>query len=372
MKKRNSLWRIGGVMSCLLIVSILGANAQTGKTRNVILLTMDGLRVQEMFGGVDSEILKHAAEAKVENIDSLKGAYWADTPEKRREKLFPFFWRTLIRQGVILGNPAVQSSVQVKNPHHFSYPGYAEILTGRPQPSIDSNDAVQNPVPTILDFVRAKLFLNEYEVAAFGSWVRFNEICSFKRDSFLVNAGYEDYPKHISTATTRKLTTLQHQMLTPWDSVRFDAVTFGYALEHLLTQKPRFLYIALGETDDWAHMGRYDRYIAMANYLDQCLMVLWDTVQSLEEYRDKTTLVLATDHGRGNTIQDWGDHGANIPGAENIWIAAIGPDTPDQGELSNTPVYYEANIAATVLRYLNLDYTQYSSECYPPIPEMFQ
>jgi hypothetical protein len=278
----------------------------------------------------------------------------------------------LIPKGVIHGNPKLHSSVRVKNPHQFSYPGYAEILTGRPQPTIDSNDPVQNPAPTILDFVKEKMKLSNLQVAAFGSWDRFNEICTHSPESFLVNAGFEDLPENLQTDYSRTLNRLQRQMLTPWDTVRFDATTFGFALEHLKTQKPRLLYIALGETDDWSHEKRYDRYIEMANYLDICLVELWNMLQSMDQYRDCTTVIIATDHGRGDTPLDWDGHGAKIRASGDVWIAAAGPDTPHKGELSNTPNHFQASAAATVLRFLGLDYKEFSSEAESPIQEMFQ
>ena len=32
-------------------------------------------------------------------------------------------------------------------------------------------------------------------------------------------------------------------------------------MAHLRRAQPRVLYLALGETDDWAHDGRYDRVL---------------------------------------------------------------------------------------------------------------
>lgn len=370
--KNRFRYGIGFLISLLVVCALAAsASAQTLKTENVIVVTVDGLRVQEMFGGVDPALVTGATKSSIESLEIFKKKYWADTPEKRREALFPYFWKTFIKNGVILGNPAKNSTVKMKNPHHFSYPGYAEILTGRPQPAINSNDPVQNPAPTILDFVKEKMKLSDLQVAVFGAWTRFNEICTHTPGSFLINAGYEDLPENLMTDRSRMLNVLQRQMLTPWDVVRFDATTFGFAVEHLKTQKPRLLYIALGETDDWSHLGRYDRYIEMAHYLDICLKELWDTTQSMAQYRDKTTFVIATDHGRGETPKDWDDHSSKIPGSDRVWIAAVGPDTPQRGELSNTPDYYQASLAATVLRYLGLDYKEYSSEAEPPIKEMF-
>ena len=37
---------------------------------------------------------------------------------------------------------------------------------------------------------------------------------------------------------------------------------------------------------------------------------------------------MATDHGRGSGLTDWKNHGQKIEGAENMWMAFLGPDTP--------------------------------------------
>jgi len=71
----------------------------------------------------------------------------------------------------VLGNVNKHSSVRVTNAYRVSYPGYAEILTGRAQDdAIRGNDAVRNPATTVLEFLRRKLGLPSSQVALFGSW----------------------------------------------------------------------------------------------------------------------------------------------------------------------------------------------------------
>jgi len=105
--------------------------------RYVILVTIDGVRIQELFGGMDP-VLTNAPEADsgIYDADVTKKRFWRDTPVERRETLMPFFWKTLVPAGVVFGNPAKGSKVTVRNDQWFSYPGYSEILTGQPQPEI--------------------------------------------------------------------------------------------------------------------------------------------------------------------------------------------------------------------------------------------
>src|SRR6266581_8980377 len=73
---------------------------------NVMLITLDGARVEEMFGGLNLDILRSTLKEgePVEN-QAVYQRFWADTLEQRREKLMPFFWKTLMTQyGSIAGN----------------------------------------------------------------------------------------------------------------------------------------------------------------------------------------------------------------------------------------------------------------------------
>ena len=79
------------------------------KQRNLVLITVDGLRQQEFFGGIDEKLVG-------ENQESLRSAYGRGSAAARREALMPFFWKTLAPTGVVLGNRSVGSAVKVANP----------------------------------------------------------------------------------------------------------------------------------------------------------------------------------------------------------------------------------------------------------------
>lgn len=67
-----------------------GATEQTvRKTRNVILITTDGLRCQELFTGAEAELMSKEIGG-VENTNALRKTFWRETPEARREALLPF------------------------------------------------------------------------------------------------------------------------------------------------------------------------------------------------------------------------------------------------------------------------------------------
>ena len=227
--------------------------------------------------------------------------YWAHTLEERRMKLMPFFWGILMKQhGSIAGNRKLGSKVKITNRHWFSYPGYSEILTGQAHDDvIDSNARRRNPYPSVLEFLKKELQLDARQVAVFACWEVFNWIAEHEEGAITLNAGFEAY-EH-PDPLIQELSRLQFETPTPWSSVRHDVYTFRFALAHLATYRPRALTMALGETDDWAHRRRYDRVLSALERNDNYLRQLWKFLQSDEQYRGKTSLLITTDHGRGIT-----------------------------------------------------------------------
>jgi bisphosphoglycerate-independent phosphoglycerate mutase (AlkP superfamily) len=140
--------------------------------------------------------------------------------------------------------------------------------------------------------------------------------------------------------------------------VRYDAFTYHYAFDYLKRNKPRLLYIAFDETDEYAHEGKYGQYLKAANVLDGFIENLWDWLQSDYRYKNKTTLIVTTDHGRGqDPIDYWRHHGSDVQGAEKVWLAVLGPDTPALGETENMETLYSSQIAKTISTLLGVEYT---------------
>ena len=57
-------------------------------------------------------------------------------------------------------------------------------------------------------------------------------------------------------------------------------------------------------------------------------------------------------------------------GSENIWIAVLGPDTPQLGERSHTGEVHQAQIAATMAALLGKDYRKAVPAAAPPLLEV--
>lgn len=329
--------------------------AQSLKTENIFIITLDGLRWQELYTGADSLMVEN--KDFVKDPAGLKAEFWANTSLERKHILMPFFWNTIAVKGQLYGNRKFDNKVDCSNSMWFSYPGYNEILCGfADDENINSNKKINNPNVTVLEFLNT---LPKYrgKVAAFGSWDVFPFIINETRSRVPVNAGFEKASGDKLSDREVFLNILQDEIPGPWGSVRLDAFTHYYALEHLKKNQPKVMYVAYGETDDWAHDGRYDAYLKSARRTDQFIKDLWTWTQSQKNYKDKTTFLITTDHGRGTQpIATWRSHGDEIQGASQIWFAVMGPDTPPTGEQKSAGQIYQNQVAKTAAAFLGVEY----------------
>src|SRR5579864_3066427 len=162
------------------------------KTENVVLVTYDGLRWQEVFSGCDETLLNREEGGGVRDVPALKSRFWRDTPEERREALLPFFWKTIAARGQIFGDPAQHCRARVTNGRNFSYPGYNELLAGFADDRIDSNAKKENPNVTVLEWLNRRPGFAS-RVAAFCSWDTFPWIINHARSGIPINAGWSTF-----------------------------------------------------------------------------------------------------------------------------------------------------------------------------------
>ncbi len=335
------------------------------RTENVIVVTWDGFRWQELFTGADAALLDEKAGG-VKDLRGLRRRYWRASHEERREVLLPFVWGTIAKRGQIFGDPSRKAAARCTNGMKFSYPGYHELFCGFAEPRIDSNGKHDNPNLSVLEFLNAQLPYRG-RVAAVCTWDVFASIFRSGTNGLKVHTGWSPIADEPLTDRQRFANDLMTRLPRYWPDNTFDVITIEAAREHLLRHKPRVLYIGLGETDEWGHARRYDLYLDAAHYGDRFLAELWETLQRMPEYRDRTTLLLTTDHGRGTTRADWTDHGKNVPDAEYMWMAAMGPDTPPLGVRENVETT-QGQVAATIAGLLGENFCAASVRAAPPLP----
>jgi hypothetical protein len=337
--------------------SVFSMQAQSGpKVENFILITLDGMRWQEVFGGVDS-VLANDKRFNQNDSAAVMTKYWAGTPQDRRQKLMPFLWSTVASEGRIYGNRLLGNKVDNANPYWFSYPGYSEILCGFVDTAINTNSYPPNPNVNVLEFIHSqKAFKGS--VAAFGAWDAFDRILNEPRAGFPVVSGKDVCGGEYPTPREQLLNDMKRDAYSPFgDAEQLDVFTHYAALEYLRNKHPKVLYIAYGETDEWAHHSHYKDYLDAARQTDAWIGEIWRFIQADPQYRNKTALLITTDHGRGDLAKaEWTSHGARVSDSHEIWIAAIGPGLSKGGEMSNAVQLYQQQVAATVAEWMGLDF----------------
>ncbi|MBN9379592.1 MAG: alkaline phosphatase family protein [Chitinophagaceae bacterium] len=346
------------IVKLLTIVMLIMCGAGRGaaqtvsrRTENLVVVTLDGMRWQEVFGGLDPALTDNKQYTR--NKAGLNKKFYSPDIRERRKKLFPFLWTTVETKGQLYGNRNIGNLVNVANPYQFSYPGYNEIFTGYPDTLVNSNDKVLNKNTNVLEFInRQKGFTGK--VAAFTTWDVFPYIFNTGRSGLYVNSGVDSL--RFSDKGLQVVNEMQFLAPQPLE-VRPDVITYFAGKEYLKTYQPRVLYIAFDETDDFAHAGLYDQYIDQAHAEDAMIADLWNTLQSMSAYKDKTTLIITCDHGRGDKVKDnWRHHGKEIAESGDIWMAVIGPDTPPAGEVSTHTQLYQKQWAPTMAALLGLQF----------------
>lgn len=340
------------VLFCLC-TALLSRAQQSSTAENIFIVTIDGFRWQEVFTGADAALINNTTYTADTLLTKLQ--YWHTDVIERRKMLMPFLWNVFAKQGQLMGNRKYSNNVNAANLYKISYPGYNEMLTGNTDPFIFSNKAMVNPNKNILEY------LDENEtykgkVAAFSSWSLFPYILGQQRNGLPVYSGYNTLPDTGSNATQKILNEVQEKIITTKEATRYDAVTFLCAKEYIKTHQPKVVLIALGETDEWAHSGRYDNYLQHAAEVDKMLADLWYMIQTNPVYKNKTALIVTTDHGRGSKTNQWNKHSLLTAGSGQTWLAAIGAGIAAKGEVTIPQQLYQKQIAASIAALLGLNF----------------
>jgi hypothetical protein len=339
------------------------------KTRNVVLIVSDGLRWQEVFTGADPLLLNSKNGGIWDKEADLRREFWRDDVKERRKALFPFIWSTVATHGQIFGNQRLGSIARVTNGYAFSYPGYNEILTGHPDRRINSNEFGPNPNVSVFEWLNSLPDLHG-RVNIFATWVTFKDIFNVSRSHLPMQVGWEAPYPNASGPREQLLNDLYRDTTKLDDEDVYDSFIQVPLIDFLAGHQPQVLFVGYGETDNWAHSGRYDLVLHSAHEFDHFVEQLWNTLQAKPAYHDQTTFIITADHGRGSGPVEWKEHGVEEKGSENIWIAVMGPDTAARGERSQTAEVHQAQIAATIAALLGKDYRQAVPAAAPPLADV--
>lgn len=330
----------------LVSQSLLWAQKSTSnRVENLIFITLDGMRWQEVFGGIDTSIASNS-EFNQGQKAQLMQKFYAPNQIAAREKLMPNFWEIFSKNGQIYGNRNLKSFSEVSNPYKISYPGYSEMFCGKVDITVKTNDFIPNPNLNFFEkFNESPEFRRR--IGLFGAWAAFRYILNQERNHLYISSAF-NFPKQGAGQVMGIIRKMALQSFKPFgENECLDVFTHFQAMEFLKNRKPKVLFIGYGETDEWAHAGKYAFYLQAAKQTDEWLAEIWNFVQQDVDYKDKTVIFITTDHGRGEG-KLWTDHNAQTPKSEETWFAIISPGLEAMGEMKNTPVIYHKQFAKTI------------------------
>jgi hypothetical protein len=335
---------------CFILATFITSRAQQG-AQNIFIITIDGVRWQEIFKGADSELLRNPRFVKDSAL--MLQQYWHSNPDESRRRLMPFFWSVVSQQGQLFGNRELDNKVNVANLYKISYPGYNEIFTGHAAKLLIPNIPVRNPNSNLLQWLNDEAAYRG-RVAAFCSWNVLPFILDEEGSGLPVNAGYEMLDEHDNVNTI--INSIQKSIV-PDNNTRHDLLTFECAKNYLAKHHPKILYLGLGETDESAHLGNYDAYLQKLHQADAMIAELWYYVQTDPFYKNNSSFIITTDHGRGRKEKNWSKHGFWIGGSGETWLALLGTGIAPTGELNKEQQIYQKQVAATIAALLHVQFT---------------
>src|SRR6478736_1977300 len=280
------------VTGCLLATSNPSAGALSGERGGgasvnqqstvpavtVVIVTLDGVRWHEVFEGVDAQL---AASHGISPNDVVSAA-----------ELTPNLHRIVATHGAALGAPGHGAAISASGPNFVSLPGYAELLSGRRATRCRDNQCTGGGARTLLDEFRDSGRSSSH-VAVFTSWPDIGRVTSEH------GVVAEPLPR----------------------SARFrpDAETAALALAHLKNHPPKFMFLGLGEPDEFAHQDDYAGYLNAVRHADARIAEVDEELALLAAHGTRTALFITADHGRAHNFVE---HGSKFPESARVWLVA--------------------------------------------------
>lgn len=294
---------------------------------HVVLVVLDGVKWQDVFGATED-----AADA------------------------MPTLQRWMNVEGAVIGAPGIGTPMRATGPNYVSLPGYVEMFTGRMSPC-QENECTLPRLDTFVDELPGKS-------AIVTSWEAIGPVVRTK--GVTITAGRHYRVGKLDPATEQSVD--EAAKLDPYPGVwdyRPDASTAEIALDVLRRREPQFLFVGLGETDEYAHRGDREGYVAALKSADAFLERLEDTLRD-EGLASSTAILVTTDHGRADSFRD---HGWGWPESKRVWLVAKGAGIEARGAVASPTERRLANVGGTVKRLLGVTGTV--EDTGEPIEELF-
>ncbi|MHC4250869.1 MAG: alkaline phosphatase family protein [Planctomycetota bacterium] len=298
---RSSLARATALaLLVLAAVSSAGAAAKPRyRTRNVVIVVIDGVRYSESFG-----------DPKLANV--------------------PYLAKGLAPRGALYTDFRNEGST-------CTNPGHVALVTGRYE-AVTNNGKQFPSAPTI-----TQLFLKSARGPSSAAAV----VVSKDKLHVLSNStapGWKD--RHVATVSAGKKGF--------GTGYRSDKDTFREVLKFLKRDHPRLVVINFRGPDSTGHAGRWDAYLGAIRECDRYTWDIWRALESDPFYARKTTLFVTNDHGRHDDKHGgYRNHGCKCEGCRRLTLVAVGPDFV-RGKVFYDPAE-QVDLAPTVGALLGFD-----------------
>ena len=305
----------------------------------MILVVLDGVRWQEMFGGVDPVLAATHRAGPV--VDA--------------RTLLPSLYAALDSRGAAIGAPG-RGLIAASGPNFVSLPGYTEIFGAdrrampgqRVRRSERADDCRR----------RSRSPPSDSDVAVIASWAPIGRAATRSPSRIVLSAGRQD----VAGSRVLRDDPSTREVLEEGagadprpghDAFRPDRYTAELALRYLAARRPAFLFVGLGEPDEYAHQDDYRGYLASLRAADDFFGRLFAELDGMGE-RGRRSLVLVTaDHGRA---RDYRDHGAGLPESARVWLMALGGPVRARGFVQGPFGRRLADVAPTIRQVVGLPF----------------
>ncbi|MCP4752518.1 MAG: LTA synthase family protein [Proteobacteria bacterium] len=256
---------------------------------NVVLLFMDGVRWQDFKGAADPSIPRHPDYDSLDEFDEAEFD----------EKILASFWEKHAKKGLAFGlDPKGNALMEVLNYSKASFASFSSIFSGKPV-GCTTNDCPRVSGETFLERIKRKRGYEKEQIAAFYYEIE------------------QNFPKSLESEKGTIHLVESNNL-----SKNYDRMTFQMALDYL-DNRPRISVIYLAMTDWCGHIKNYRCYVDRLKEYDGYIDRLFEKLETMEGYGEKTAVLILTDHGRGAAPHTFNGHG--ILEAKNVWMFIAGP-----------------------------------------------
>ena len=280
-------------------------------TGTLIIMVMDGARVEETLGEVASSATGSLPEA------------W-----------MPEVWKSLLPRGVRVTNAWNLSPT-------VTVPAHATVVTGRRMPVANypatGDIGVYRPtLPTLAETLRqARPDINRRMAITVAN----TQLLRALGHSIWPGLGYAYSASYLFV----------HEPGEEGEPLRDDFKVLQFLKLHMQQSPVALAMVNLHQVDRSGHYGEEMEYPMQLKSLDEPLVHFWNWAQGQALYKDHIWMVLMADHGRhsnGTTDPPWRNHGCSCNGCRQVPFLLLGPGVK-VGVDSDDPLLLE-DIAPTL------------------------